>query len=80
MVSTFATGGVAEMALLAVVLFFDKKWYRSKKICAAAIALVLCAAAVVAVSVAQKNALYWEIYSMAVGKFVNGQDLSLIHI
>ncbi len=80
MVSTFATGGVAEMALLAVVLFFDKKWYRSKKICAAAIALVLCAAAVVAVSIAQKNALYWEIYSMAVGKFVNGQDSSVERI
>ena len=27
MVSTFATGGVAEMGLLAIVLFFDKKWY-----------------------------------------------------
>ena len=80
MVSTFATGGVAEMALLAVVLFFDKKWYRSKKICAAAIALVLCAAVVVAVSIAQKNALYWEIYSMAVGKFVNGQDSSVERI
>ena len=62
MVSTFATGGVAEMGLLAVVLFFDKKWYRDKRICAVAVGLVLCAAVVTGVSIARKNALYWEIY------------------
>ena len=50
MVSTFATGGVAEMGLLAVVLFFDKKWYRDKRICAVAVGLVLCAAVVTGVS------------------------------
>ena len=77
MVSTFATGGVAEMGLLAIVLFFDKKWYRSKRICAVAAALILCVAAVAAVSIARKNVLYWEVYDMAVGKFVNGQDSSV---
>lgn len=30
MLSTFAMGGYAEMALLVVFLFFDKKWYREK--------------------------------------------------
>ena len=30
MLSTFATGGVIEMGLLAIFLFFDKKWYRRK--------------------------------------------------
>ena len=77
MVSTFATGGVAEMGLLAVVLFFDKKWYRSKKICAAAVVLVLGVAAVVGISLVRKNQLYWEVYDMAIGKFVNGQDSSI---
>ena len=77
MVSTFATGGVAEMGLLAIVAFFDKKWYRDKRICAAAAALIVCIAAVAAVSVVQKNALYWEVYDMAVGKFVNAQDSSV---
>lgn len=80
MVSTFATGGVAEMGLLAVVLFFDKKWYRSKKICAVAAVLVLGAAAVVGASIVLKNQLYWEIYDMAIGKFVNGQDSSVERI
>ena len=30
LLSTFAIGGYAELALLTVFLFFDKKWYRSK--------------------------------------------------
>ena len=30
MLTTFATGGFIEMGLLAVFLFFDKKWYRQK--------------------------------------------------
>lgn len=77
MVSTFATGGVAEMGLLAIVLFFDKKWYRSKRICAVAAVLIVCAAGVVGVSIARKNALYWEVYDMAIGKFVNGRDSSV---
>ena len=80
MLSTFATGGVAELGLLAVVLFFDKKWYRDKRICAVAAALVLCVAAIVCVSILQKNELYWEVYSMVVGKFVNGQDSSVERI
>ncbi len=32
MLSTFATGGVAEMGLLAIVIFFDKKLYKDKRI------------------------------------------------
>ncbi|MGM9549267.1 MAG: hypothetical protein ACI3V5_05435 [Faecousia sp.] len=80
MVSTFATGGVAEMGLLAIVLFFDKKWYRDKRICAVAAVLILCAAAVVGVCIVQQNALYWEVYDMAIGKFVNGQDSSVERI
>ncbi len=74
MLTTFATGGVAEMGLLFVVLFFDKKWYRDKRIRRLTLALIAAAAVIVAVSVAQKNALYWELYDMAYGKFFNQQD------
>ena len=77
MVSTFATGGVAEMGLLAIVLFFDKKWYRDKRVCAVAVGLILCVAVIAGVSIVRKNVLYWEVYDMAIGKFVNGQDSSV---
>lgn len=62
--STFATGGVIEMGLLAVVLFFDKKWYKNK------LALGLCVAGVVAVGAAaayiliSKGPLYEDLYYM----------------
>lgn len=42
-----------------------------------AVGLVLCAAVVTGVSIARKNALYWEIYDMAIGKFANGRDSSV---
>lgn len=74
MVSTFATGGVIEMGLLAVVMFFEKKWYRDKKIRTAALLAVGCIAAVAVISIVQKNVLYWEIYDMLIGKFQNGGE------
>lgn len=74
MVSTFATGGVIEMGLLAIVLFFDKKWYKDKKIRTVAIVLVCAVAAAAAVSIATKNVLYWEIYDMLIGKFIGGES------
>lgn len=74
MLSTFATGGVIEMGLLAVVLFFDKKWYRNKRIVAAAAVLIGAVAAVVVYCIVQKNGLYWEIYGMLLGKFEPGQE------
>ena len=42
MVSTFATGGLVELALLALVLFFDKGWYKKKagKLAAGAVVLL----------------------------------------
>lgn len=62
--STFATGGVIEMGLLAVVLFFDKKWYKSK------LGICLCSGAVLAVGGAAayiligKGPLYQDLYYM----------------
>lgn len=50
MLTTFATGGVIEMGLFAVVLFFEKKWYQDKRarIIAAALIIVMIAALIVA--------------------------------
>lgn len=50
MVSTFATGGLVELALFALVLFFDRGWHREKagKLAAAGVLLLgICAAAYV---------------------------------
>lgn len=69
MLSTFATGGVIEMGLLAVLLFFDKKWYRDRKLRIAAAALVTGALVLVAYCVVTKNGLYWAVYDMFIGKF-----------
>ena len=41
MLSTFAMGGYAELALLVLFLFFDKKWYREKWGKIAAFAVIL---------------------------------------
>lgn len=69
MVTTFATGGVIEMGLLAVLLFFDKQWYREKKLRIAAAVLVLGAGALATYCVVTKNGLYWSVYDMLIGKF-----------
>lgn len=64
MVSTFATGGVIELGLLCVVMFFDKGWYRDKKLRLAAAMLVAAAAALLGYCIAVKNGLYWALYDM----------------
>lgn len=68
MVSTFATGGLVELALFAVVLFFDKGWYRKKAgklICAVAF---LAAAAMGAYIFIRKGTLYYGVMD-ALSKF-----------
>lgn len=76
MLSTLATGGIAELALLAIAVFFHKKLYKSKK----AWALIGIAAAVFAVFmvivVKQQGELYWTIYGSFVSKFAPGADSS----
>ena len=69
MVTTFATGGVIEMGLLAALLFFDKKWYRDRKLRIAAVALVAGVLVLVGYCFVTKNGLYWAVYDMFVGKF-----------
>lgn len=68
MVSTFATGGLVELALFALVLFFDKGWHRKKAgklICAAAL---LAAAAMGAYIFIRKGTLYYGVMD-ALSKF-----------
>ena len=74
MLSTMATGGVIELGLFAVVLFFDKKMYRDKRLRLAAIALVIAAFIVVIISFLQKNAIYWFLYDTLLEKFINKTD------
>ena len=74
MLTTLATGGVAELGLLAIIVFFDKKLYRDKR---AWIIIGVCAvvlAVLVAYIVMDQGNLYWELYSMVLGKFQPGED------
>lgn len=74
MLSTFATGGVLELALLAMVVFFDKKMYRDKRIVAVVVVLIVLLAVLVGVVIAQKGALYWEIRGMVIEKFTPKEE------
>ena len=74
MLSTVATGGIIELALFVVVLFFDKKMYRDKRVRMLAIVLVLAVVAVITYSWIQRNRLYRLIYVNLIGKFVNRED------
>ena len=64
MLTTFATGGVIEMGLLAIFLFFDKKWYRQRKARLAAYGLILLDIAGAAWILLTKNSLYVEFMGM----------------
>lgn len=69
MLTTFATGGVAEMGLLALVVFFDKKMYRDKRIVTVVLLLIVLMAVLLGFIIAEQGSLYWELYSMVVSKF-----------
>lgn len=74
MLSTFATGGVIEMGLFVIVLFFDKKWYKDKRARILAAILVVLLAAAVAFVIAQKGALYYELSGMVSKLFEAGDS------
>lgn len=74
MLSTFATGGVLELALLAVVVFFDKEMYRDKRIVAVVVVLLLLLAILVGIVIAQRGPLYWEIRGMVIEKFTPKEE------
>ena len=73
MLTTFATGGMIELCLLACVMFVDKKWYRDRRICIAALILAALAGAVVAYCIAEQNDLYWALWDM-VNKFTSNPE------
>lgn len=74
MLSTQATGGIIELGLFVVVVFFEKKMYRDKRLRMLAILAAVAACVVLAVSWVQKNAIYWFIYDTLLEKFVNRTD------
>lgn len=73
MLTTFATGGMIEMCLLAAVLFFERKWYRSKVILSVIAVLAVVAGAVVWYCVSVQNELYWALLDM-VAKFTRNPE------
>lgn len=74
MVTTMATGGVVCLGLFVIVVFFDRKMYRDKRLRWIAIALAAILAVVLAVSFATKNRIYWFVYNTLFEKFVNRSD------
>ena len=74
MVTTFATGGVAELGLLVLVVFFDKKLYKDKLARIVAAIVVVGAVVVIGISIIRKNALYWALWDMIVWKLMMNSD------
>lgn len=74
MLTTLATGGVAELALLALVVFIDRKLYKNKVLWVCILICAVLLGALVWKIVADQGSLYWELYSMVVGKFQPGED------
>lgn len=74
MLTTFATGGVAELGLLALFVFFEQKLYRNKVL----VALVAVAAVLLGIFLLYcyraRNQLWEQLYLMVVGKFVYQED------
>lgn len=73
MLTTFATGGLIEMGLLVLFLFWDKKWYRNKRARYAAYAVLLALCGAVALIVIRKSGLYYELIGVF-GKFKDGDS------
>ena len=74
MLTTLATGGVAELGVLALVVFFERKLYKDKRILAAVAVFAVLLCVLVGYIVMDKGDLYWELYSMVLGKFQPGED------
>ena len=74
MLTTLSTAGVAALALFAVVVFLEKKLYRNKWVWLGILVIAIVLAVIVAVIVAEQGELYWELYSMVLGKFQPGED------
>lgn len=76
MMSTFATGGVIEMGLLAVVMFFEKGWYQNKRARLIAAALVAAAMLMVAIAFWKGGSLAYELRGMVEKLFTDSDSTS----
>jgi len=74
MVTTLSTSGVAALALLALVVFIDRKLYKNKFVWLAIAVVAAVLAIAVGYIIADQGELYWELYSMVLGKFQPGED------
>lgn len=74
MLTTLATGGVAELGVLALAVFFERKLYKDKRVLAAVVVFAVLLCVLVGYIVMDKGDLYWELYSMVLGKFQPGED------
>lgn len=80
MISTFAIGGFAELALFAVFLFLDKKYYREKWGRIAPLAIVLAALGIMGYVVyiclykTFEHTIFYELYDMCVRLFTKSES------
>lgn len=64
LLATFATGGVFALGLYVVFLFFDKKYYKNKKLCIFAFICVAAAVAAVVIAILQEGTWAYELIGM----------------
>ncbi len=74
MVSTLATGGLAELALLALFVFFDKKLYRNKILLAIVLALLIAMPGFLYYNYDYYTPLWYQIEVNIVKKFTQPGD------
>ena len=78
MLSTLATGGILELAMLALFVFIEKKLYRNRGVWLGILLAVLAAAGLCAYLRFFREELYWElyweVYGMTVSKFLPGEE------
>ncbi len=74
MVTTMATGGLAEMCLLAAFVFFEKKLYKNRVVLSLAIVMILLVLGVLYYSYDNHGELWNQFYLMTFNKFSAQED------
>ena len=73
-ITTFATGGIIELGLFWILLFFDKKLYRKRWVWGILAGLAAALGILAAYCISRQNGLYWEVYDMLIGKFTYQEE------